>query len=148
MSVKVWIDGAVKSEEDAVISVFDRGFLYGDSVYEVTRTSGSRPVDLGRHLDRLDRSAAAIGLPLPSRAELEDAVARTLAAGANPESYVRVVVTRGGGRIGLDPALADGPRLVVIVKALELPPESAYEQGVEVAFVDVRRNLREAIDPA
>src|SRR5688572_18732951 len=102
MGAKVWIDGVIHEPETAVVPVFDRGFLYGDSVYEVTRTSGGRPVDLGPHLDRLERSAEAIALPLPARAELETAVDATLVAAGNDESYLRVVVTRGAGEIGLD----------------------------------------------
>jgi len=144
----VYVDGEIVDEKNAVVSVFDRGFLYGDSVYEVTRTAGGRPVDGRRHLDRLERSAAAIGLELPARAVVERAIDDTLAAAANPDSYVRVIVTRGGGDIGLDPALADGPVLIVIVRPLELPPASFYTDGVEVALVDVRRNWRRALDPA
>jgi branched-chain amino acid aminotransferase len=93
MATRVWIDGAIYDEHEAVVPVFDRGFLYGDSVYEVARTAGGRPVDLARHLDRLARSAAAIGMDLPPRGDLEDAVRRTLEAAGNIESYVRVVVT-------------------------------------------------------
>jgi branched-chain amino acid aminotransferase len=146
MAIRVFIDGEVGDEHGARISVFDRGFLYGDSVYEVTRTSGGRPVDLPRHLERLARSAAAIGMACPG--DVEDAVAQTLAAAANPDSYVRVIVTRGGGDIGLDPALADRPRLIVIVRPLVLPPPEAYARGVDVAIVEVRRNPRRALDPA
>jgi branched-chain amino acid aminotransferase len=146
MTTRVLIDGTIFDERDAVVSVFDRGFLYGDSVYEVARTSGGRPVDLGRHLDRLARSAAAIGLELP--ADIDAAVRRTLEAAGNPESYIRVVVTRGGGDIGLDPALADRPRLVVIVKTLVLPAPALYASGCDVALVAVRRNPRRALDPA
>lgn len=142
------MDGRTVDEEAAVVSVFDRGFLYGDSIYEVTRTVGGRPVDLGRHLDRLERSADAIGISLMPRQEIERAVTETLAAGENPESYVRIIVTRGGGDVGLDPALADGPRLVVIVKPLVLPEPSLYRRGVEVALVAVHRNARRALDPA
>lgn len=148
MSVQVFIDGFIHDEQTAVVSVFDRGFLYGDSVYEVTRTAGGRPVDLPRHLDRLARSAAAIYLEAPPAAVIADAIGRTLAAARNPDSYVRVVVTRGAGKIGLDVALADAPQLIVIVKPLELPPPALYETGVEVALVAVRRNLRQAVDPA
>lgn len=144
----MYVDGEIVDEKSAKVSVFDRGFLYGDSVYEVTRTAGGRPVDGRRHLDRLERSAAAIGLELPPRATIESAIDDTLVAAANSDSYVRVIVTRGGGDIGLDPALADRPILIVIVRPLELPPASSYTEGVEVAVVDVRRNWRRALDPA
>jgi branched-chain amino acid aminotransferase len=145
---RVFIDGRITDEGGALVPVLDRGFLYGDSVYEVTRTAGGRPVDLGRHLDRLDRSAAAIGLEVPPRATLVDAVGATLATAGNAESYVRVIVTRGGGEIGLDPALADRPRLIVIVRPYAVPDETLYENGVAIAIVDVRRNPRRALDPS
>jgi len=144
----VWIDGALHPPETAMVPVFDRGFLYGDSVYEVTRTSGGRPVHLGRHLERLARSAEAIGLPLPPRAELEAAVAATLAAAGNPDSYLRIVVTRGAGDIGLDVALADRPRAIVIVRPLSLPRDEQYRHGVAVRIVEVQRVHRRAVDPA
>ncbi len=147
MATRVYLQGEIFGE-DATISVFDRGFLYGDSVYEVTRTAGGRPVDLDPHLARLERSAEAILLALPPRAEIARAITRTLEAAANEDSYLRVVATRGSGDIGLDPALSDGTRLLVIVKPLHLPPEEAYRDGVGVALVDVRRNLRRALDPA
>jgi branched-chain amino acid aminotransferase len=148
MAIRVWIDGAIVDGQAAAVPVFDRGFLYGDSVYEVARTSGGRCVDLDRHLDRLDRSMASIYMaPLP-REVVTSAIARTLEAAGNAESYARVVVTRGGGEVGLDPALADRPRLIVIVRPLALPPRDVYEKGVAVAIVSVVRNARRALDPA
>jgi len=148
VSIRVYIDGVLHDEKTAAIPVFDRGFLYGDSVYEVTRTVGGKPLDLDRHLDRLDRSSGQIGIPLFPRTELHDAVARTLGAAGNAESYIRVVVTRGAGEISLDPAAADRPRLIVLVKDLRLPPPEDYERGVDVALVGVVRNARRAVDPA
>lgn len=148
MSVRVYIDGELHDEKTAKISVFDRGFLYGDSVYEVARTAGGHPVDLDRHLERLERSAAAILLPIHPRDTIAGAVAETLAAAGNPESYIRIIVTRGAGEISLDPALADRPRLLVIVRELKLPDPALYRDGASVAIVGVRRNLRRAVDPA
>jgi branched-chain amino acid aminotransferase len=148
VSIRVWIDGEIFDETTARVSVFDRGFLYGDSVYEVTRTVAGHPLDLERHLDRLDRSAAAIAIPTIPRARVVDAVHATLAAARNPDSYVRVVITRGAGEIGLDPALADTPLLIVIARPLHLPAPTLYEQGVEVALVAIRRNARRSVDPA
>ena len=147
MATKVHIDGRVLPPEEATISIFDRGFLYGDSVYEVTRTVRGRPLELEAHLDRLERSAEGIALPLPPRAEIVRAIDEALAAGANAESYIRVIVTRGAGPINLDPAAADRPRLIVIVKLMELPPPGAYTDGVAVCIVGVQRNLRRAVDP-
>ena len=162
MPTVVNVDGVLVPPEQAKVSVFDRGFLYGDSVYEVIRTYGGRPFEQEAHLARLRHSADRIGLSPKwdaARAALE--IERTLAAarggdaidpGAAPwnagERYVRVVMTRGAGEIGLDPALAVDPVALVIVQALVGPPASAYRDGVAVAIVGVRRADPEAIDPS
>jgi branched-chain amino acid aminotransferase len=148
VAVKVFIDGAIHDEAGAVVSVFDRGFLYGDSVYEVMRTAGGHPVDFERHLARLRRSAEAIWLACPDDATLTAAVRDTLAAGANPESYVRIVLTRGAGDIGLDVALADRTRTVIIARALSLPDAELYRTGASLRIVEVQRNSPAAVDPA
>jgi branched-chain amino acid aminotransferase len=135
MAEVVWIDGTVVPASEARVPVFDRGFLYGDSVYEVVRAFGGRPFRLAPHLDRLERSSAAIELVPPPRATVERAVAEALRAAAEPDAYVRIVITRGGGPIGLDPALADAPRLIVIARAVNAPPAEFYRDGVEVAIV-------------
>jgi branched-chain amino acid aminotransferase len=147
MAVKVFINGTLFDESQAAISVFDRGFLYGDSVYEVTRTMAQKPVELDEHLARLERSADALALGLPPRKELAAAIFETLAAAKNPESYIRIVVTRGGGEVGLDIALADRPNVIVIVKPLALPSAADYRDGVKLALVGVERNRKRAIDP-
>jgi branched-chain amino acid aminotransferase len=153
MNTRIYVDGRVSDEAGAAVPVLDRGFLYGDSIYEVVRTAGGRPVDLGPHLDRLERSAARIGLELPPRATIEGAFGETLAAayadgGRGDEAYVRVIVTRGGGEIGLDPRLADKPRLVVIATKLATPKPELYERGCHVRVVSVERNSVRALDPA
>jgi branched-chain amino acid aminotransferase len=143
------MDGALVAPDQAFISVFDRGFLYGDSVYEVVRTYGGVPFELDAHLERLENSAALIGLALPwPRERFAAEVHRTVQASGNAETYARIVVTRGAGEIGLDPNLAREGRVVIIAKELVVPPPEVYERGVKVALVGVRRNLREAIDPA
>lgn len=142
------IDGVVVPAERAVVPVLDRGFLYGDGVYEVARTGGGRVVDLARHLDRLTASAARIALDLPPRADLERWIADALAAAGPPDAYVRVVVTRGGGPIGLDIALADRPRTVIIAQPLARPPAEAYARGVALAVVAVERTSPRALDPS
>lgn len=148
MGIKVYINGIVHDERDAFVSVFDRGFLYGDSVYEVLRTAGGRPVEMDAHLDRLERSAEALALDLPVRDTLLEAVSSTLAAAGNPESYVRIVVTRGAGEIGLDTALARDPQCIVIVKPLSTPDPACYRDGVVLQIVGVERTSRRAVDPA
>jgi branched-chain amino acid aminotransferase len=163
------LDGLLVSPDQAKVSVFDRGFLYGDSVYEVIRTYGRRPFEEEAHLARLRHSADRIGLsPKWDAPRIAREIARTLegsfegegaASGAAPakgeaapwnvgERYVRVVMTRGAGEIGLDPALAQGPIALVIVLPLAGPPASAYRDGVAAAIVGVRRAAPEAIDPS
>src|SRR5262245_31774384 len=114
MSIRVHVGGQVVDAAEARVSVFDRGFLYGDSVYETLATVNGRLFALPEHLDRLQRSASRIGLSLPERAHIEGAVAATVAAAGNAESRVRVIVTRGEGGIDLDPASAGHSALVVI----------------------------------
>jgi len=136
MTTKVLLNGVLVEPADAKVSVFDRGFLYGDSVYEVVRTYDGRPFALGQHLQRLAWSAERIGMGLPVpvatiRAEVE----ACLAAAANPDSYIRIVVTRGAGEIGLDPALAVDPVRLVIVRTLPQQDPHLYEDGAKVALV-------------
>lgn len=148
MSIRVHIDGRVCLPEDAKISVFDRGYLYGDSVYETVGTAYGRLFALNDHLIRLERSALRIGLRVPARADIERAIAQTIAAAGNPESRVRVILSRGVGKLDLDPASADDTQLVVIVYPLGAPSVQMYEAGVSVAVVSVHRNSPLAIDPA
>jgi branched-chain amino acid aminotransferase len=144
-----------------VVSVFDRGFLYGDSVYEVVRTYGGRPFELDAHLARLAHSAERVGLVMVwdagrTAAELK----RTLAAarGDEPpdpeaapwnvgEQYARIIMTRGAGELGLDPALAMDPQAILIVRPLSGPPARAYRDGVAVAIVGVEHVSPQAVDP-
>ncbi|MCC6748418.1 MAG: aminotransferase class IV [Deltaproteobacteria bacterium] len=140
MTTRISIDGQVGDEGSAKISVLDRGFLYGDSVYEVLRTYGGRPFALPEHLERLRHSAELLELPMPlDDAGLRQEIAATIAATGNAESYVRVIVTRGAGPIGLDPALAAGPCRVIIVTALKRWPDELYAQGAPIALVPTGR---------
>jgi branched-chain amino acid aminotransferase len=134
--------------EEARVSVFDRGFLYGDSVYETVATVRGKPFFLPEHLDRLQRSGERIGMRLPPRSQIEEAVAATLAAASNPESRIRIVVTRGQGGLDLDPAAATDSQLVVIVVPLAAPSPDMYQRGVGVEIVSIARNDARAIDPA
>jgi len=131
----VWIDGAPVPAAEARVPVFDRGFLYGDSVYEVTRALSGVAFALDDHLDRLERSAAGLLMRTPPRAAIDKAVKDTIAASELDDAYVRIVVTRGAGEIALDPAAADEPRLIIIVRPPKAPPPEAYRDGVEVAIV-------------
>jgi len=125
------VDGELRAPGAQLVSVFDRGFLYGDSVFETLRTYGGEPFGLGEHMDRLARSAALVFIELPvPRATLEAEVRAAVGSGQNPESYVRVMVTRGQGALGLDPGLAERPTRVIIVQPLLTPPERYYTEGV------------------
>lgn len=128
------IDGRPVAPEAAKVSVFDRGFLYGDSVFETLRTYGGRPFALDRHLARLARSAAQVFIELPvSIEQIGREVASAVVGAGNAESYVRVTLTRGVGEaLGLDPGLSRHPLRVVIVTPLQAPPAALYEQGVAV----------------
>ncbi len=144
MATRVWLDGAVTDAAGARVPVFDRGFLYGDSIFEATRTWGGVPLFLSEHLDRLQRSAASVELTPPPRAEIEAATLATLAAAnqdpAQGESNLRIIVTRGEGEQGLDPALAGAPRLVVIVREVALPAPELYLTGAKLAVVRRRKD--------
>src|SRR5262245_43372322 len=112
MPIRVYIDGAVRTPEEAKVSVLDRGFLYGDSVYATLWSLYGRLFPARVHLERLERSARRIGLRVPPRAEIEKAISDTVAAAGNSEPRVRVILTRGVGKLDLDPATCDDPRLV------------------------------------
>lgn len=148
MGTVVSLNGNLMGADEARISVFDRGFLYGDSVYEVVRTYQGVPFELDAHLARLESSARRIGMRLPAPLETFAAeVAQTHAASGNDDSYVRIVSTRGSGPLGLDPGLAENPVRMVIAMPLSPPAPEVYRDGAAVALVSVRRNLRDAIDP-
>ena len=131
----VSIDGTLQPAAEARVSVFDRGFLYGDSAFEVMRTYRRRPFRAREHLARLGRSCRRLLIELPlTEAELGEQVARTIAASRLPECYVRVMVTRGEGAMGLDLALANAARVIVFALPLLTLPASVYEQGVTVGL--------------
>lgn len=145
---KVWLDGAVVDAESARVPVFDRGFLYGDSVYEVLRTFGLRPHAFDEHLDRLEGSARRIGMRIPDRALITRAVDEAVRATGEPEAYLRIIVTRGAGPINLDPASVDEePRLVVLALPLKLPDAALYRDGASATVVGARRNAPDSVDP-
>ena len=132
MATTVMIDGRLVPPEQAVVSVFDRGFLYGDSVFESLRTYGGVPFALDEHLARLERSAARVLIALPvSVASLREEISLAVASHGSAESYVRVTLTRGTGRaLGLDPELASDPLRVVLVSTLSPPPAELYDHGM------------------
>jgi branched-chain amino acid aminotransferase len=135
--------------ENASVSIFDHGFLFGDSIYEVVRTVDGRLYALKEHLERLRRSCKRVSLELPwSDSELETEIHRALGSKSwDGESYVRLIITRGVGRIDLMPQTCLKPNLIVVVKEIPLPPAELYETGLVLCVTDVRRNPREAMDP-
>ena len=151
----VSVNGRLSGEREAVISVFDHGFLYGEGVYEVCRTYGGRVRLLARHLTRLRASASLIALPVPfSDEDLSTRIAETLAAAellpwrpGSADAYVRLLLTRGVGELSYDPRACPEPSLVIIARPHTPPPPAVYEAGVDVAIVDVERNRREALNP-
>ncbi len=153
MGGKVWIriDGETcRRREDARVSVFDHGFLFGDSVYEVIRTYGGHPFQVGPHLARLFHSARGISLDLPwSKEELGAAVEEAVReAGCEGETYVRLIVTRGVGEIDISPASCARPSLVIVAKDLAPWPGELYERGLSLAIVSTLRNEPGTVDPA
>ena len=136
----VYINGESVAPEEAKVSVYDRGFLYGDSIFETIRTYGGKLYELDEHLRRLNASSAKMGIamPLPA-AELAEEVQHAVAESENRESYVRLMLTRGSGPMGLDPHLASAPLRVIFVQELVMPPPELYRNGVTVSCVETVR---------
>lgn len=146
----VYLNGDYVPAEEARVSVFDRGFLYGDGIYETLRVYGGRVFRLEEHLSRLERSARMIRLSLPlSPAAFAEAIETCLKLNDLSSALVRIGVSRGEASIpGLDPALVAGPATVVIVtRPFEPYPEAMYEAGIRAAVVSVRRTPTEALSP-
>lgn len=140
MPTLVMINGVLCRPEDAKLSVFDRGLLYGDSVFEAVGTYQGRPFALVQHLERLRRSAALVHIEVPIDDEaFRKEIEAVIAAAGFAESYVRVIVTRGSGEMGLDPGLAVSPQRIAIVTELHRPPELAYDQGVSAITYKTQR---------
>src|ERR671918_343558 len=150
VSATVNVNGRISSDRDAVIPVFDHGFLYGEGIYETMRTYHGRPFLYDRHLRRLRNSAQMIALDIPfTDADLATQIRDTMAAADlnGSEAYIRVLVTRGIGALTYDPKATPTPSVVIIVKPQEDPPPEAYERGVRVVIVDVVRNHPETVNP-
>jgi len=145
----VYVNGRITDERDAVVSVFDHGFLYGEGVYETLRTYNGRLFLYERHARRLRRSAAMIALDVPfTDAALRQAITDTTTrAGFDGEAYVRVLVTRGAGELTYDPRATPSPTLVIIVKPQVDPSPDTFRDGVRVAIVDIIRNHPASVNP-
>ena len=156
MSLKVYLAGKLVPKEEAVVSVWDHGLLYGDGVFEGIRAYDGRVFRLEQHLDRLWASARYIMLQIPlTREEMIAAVTQTCRANNLHGGYIRLVVTRGVGDFGLDPrkcALCPeegryGPTVIIVADQITLYPEEVYRQGLRVITCTTRRNIPEALDP-
>lgn len=148
MSMKVYINGKLYDKEDARISVFDHGLLYGDGVFEGLRSYGGRVFRLEEHLRRLWESARAIWLEIPiSREEMTKAVLDTLQANDLVDGYIRLVVTRGSGTLGLDPNRCGNAQVIIIADTITLYPAETYESGLEIVTASTIRNHPAALSP-
>src|SRR3954454_4229418 len=148
MSRQVYIGGKFVSQEDAKISVFDHGLLYGDGVFEGLRSYGGKGFRLKEHIKRLYESAKAIWLEIPiSPEEMSDAVNEAVRVNKIDDGYVRLVVTRGAGTLGLDPNRCSNPQIIIIADAISLYPKELYEKGLEIVTVSVQRNHPAALNP-
>ena len=149
MSLWIYLDGKFVKEEEAKISVFDHGLLYGDGVFEGLRSYNGKIFKLDEHLIRLYNSAKAILLEIPLKFdEFKKVVIETVKKNNLKDSYIRIVVTRGVGDLGLDPRKCPKPTIFVIASRIQLYPESLYEKGIDVITVPTRRNLPESLNPA
>jgi branched-chain amino acid aminotransferase len=146
--MKIWLNDRLVDESEAKISVFDHGLLYGDGVFEGIRVYSGRIFEFDAHLDRLYRSAKAIRLELPiSREKIIEATEKTVGANGFSDGYIRLVVTRGIGTLGLNPFVCKNPQLFVIADKIQLYPHELYEKGLRVISASTLRNHPQALPP-
>ncbi len=144
---KVWINGKLFDKDDAKISVFDHGLLYGDGVFEGIRIYGGKAFRLGEHIERLYESARHIALEIPLPPErMSQAVLDTIRANAKIDGYIRLVVTRGAGTLGLDPKRCSNPQIIVIVDDIALYSAESYERGLSIVTSSIIRNHPNALN--
>ncbi|MFT5524076.1 MAG: branched-chain amino acid aminotransferase [Pirellulaceae bacterium] len=148
MSLKIYISGKLYDKEDAKISVYDHGLLYGDGVFEGMRSYNGKVFRHKEHLDRLWFSAKAIMLEIPmTKQDMEDAVNSTLKENGVEDGYIRLIVTRGAGSLGLDPNRTSNPQVIIITDYIALYPKEHYENGLEIITVSTIRNHPAALSP-
>ncbi len=146
--MKIYLNGKLVDRERATISVFDHGLLYGDGVFEGIRAYRRLVFKLSAHVDRLFESAHTLMLKIPlTKAALQAAVIQTLKANGLDDAYIRVVVTRGPGDLGLDPRKCPSPTLFIITDRIVLYPEQLYRDGLAIITVPTQRNIPEALNP-
>jgi len=146
--MKIYMNGKLVPKAKACVSVFDHGLLYGDGVFEGIRSYNNRVFMLDEHIDRLYRSARAIALDIPIKKEkMADAVVKTCKANAVSNGYIRLVVTRGEGTLGLNPFNCSKPQIIIIAGNIQLYPKELYMKGLSIVTVATVRNLAEAVNP-
>ncbi|HEY3863133.1 MAG TPA: branched-chain-amino-acid transaminase [Verrucomicrobiae bacterium] len=147
--MKIYIDGKYYSQKDAKISVFDHGLLYGDGIFEGIRAYHGRIFKLAEHVERLFYSAKAILLKIPMTPEqVSRAVVETCRRNKLKDGYIRLVVTRGVGTLGLNPHKCVKPAVIIIAGKIQLYPPELYQRGLELITVPTTRNLHSALNPA
>ncbi|MGA2230999.1 MAG: branched-chain-amino-acid transaminase [Tepidisphaeraceae bacterium] len=148
MSLKVWIDGALHDKENARVSVYDHGLLYGDGVFEGIRVYSGRIFQAEAHLRRLFDSARAIRLTIPlSPQQIQAAIQATVSVNGFTDCYVRLIVTRGVGYLGLNPTKCSNPSVIVITDTIELYPPEMYAKGMSAITASVIRNHPNSLSP-
>ncbi|MGB2401970.1 MAG: branched-chain-amino-acid transaminase [Akkermansiaceae bacterium] len=147
-SQKIWLDGQMLDESEAKISVFDHGLLYGDGIFEGIRCYNGRVFRLEEHVERLFLSARAILLEMPwTEQEVCDIVCDTIRANGLSDGYIRLVVTRGSGGLGLNPYLCKKPSMFCIAASIQLYPEEYYQKGLELITCSTRRPSHATLSP-
>lgn len=147
MAAAVYVNGRITSKAEATISVYDHGYLYGDGVFEGIRVYDGRVFKLDEHLDRLYSSARQIMLPIPlDRDAMREAILQTVRATGLREAYIRPVISRGPGDLGIDPRKCPAPTVIIIVDAIQLYPREAYERGLRMITATVRRPAPDALN--
>jgi branched-chain amino acid aminotransferase len=142
------INGKMYSKADARISVYDHGLLYGDGVFEGIRVYSSKVFRLHEHIERLYESAKHIFLEVPwSREKMMEEVQRTVAVNQKVDGYIRLIITRGAGSLGLDPGKCSDPQIIIIVDDISLYPAKYYDEGLEVVTASIIRNHPNALSP-
>ncbi len=149
MGLTIYLDGELVPESEAKVSVFDHGLLYGDGIFEGIRAYDGRVFRLDEHLDRLYQGAQTLMLDIPvSKQEMSDALCATCRANDIHDGYIRLVVTRGVGDLGLDPRKCPTPSVIIIAAQIALYPEKYYTEGLELITCATRRVPPDALDPA
>ena len=148
MSLKIFLDGRLVDKEDAKVSVFDHGFLYGDGIFEGIRYYNGKIFREKQHIDRLWDSAKTVNIKIPmTKQEVVKAINDTVKANNFTDAYIRLIVSRGAGNLGIDPRSCPKPSVVVIAQALSLYPAEFYEKGIKIVTASTIRNPSDSLSP-